>query len=641
MLLLLTVAGCTDDFGMQTEGDTDAMDVQLNISFLFNDGIERSATRSEAFTRADETTPGKPVPESELKSLSVFIVNRDESGTAVNASIKAFRFTENLPGYQPDGTGRNVYTAKVKTDTGSKYIYMGANLSEMQESGFVKEYKSAGERAVLSSDNGGTGFITTEDGFTMFCNNKLDVTVTPTQLIYPDESSSYKFQMERLVAKILITADTYEGSNYIKIGNEAEGENGWIDMADYSMDSPCYWIRTENKKVYPFPVEEGGKRIDPNYKFSDSDIADFLERSRDGFLVKYDAGKMPKADSDPEDGSVYTEGIYCMENMVNEGSGGNGLDENRKKYTTYVELYVQYIPRHLYIAEAGKIVRKSYQTRQDAYNVIMNNEQASGTGGNTYTLDTDPRYYYTAEAKAIAVKSGMPDTSFAEYVASKHYYQTYIDGRVNPTTGRMEFDSERSGVYRNRYYILRITNFDIRNGPAVQVTSTVLPWTKVDGTSWYSEMNASLSAAYTTKDYTAVNNPNGIPIDFNMMNTTGGGTDDYNATFTLELTGVPGISWVASLTNPNDFGLYVSSDKGLVANGTLPTKAEDSSVQENADGTVTKAFNIAVYAKRASEGVTRTTYLSITANGERQLINTAGSTQKMPGDDENVWIMQY
>lgn len=639
------MASCTsDDLGEeQPVSNSKELNVLLNIAFQLNDVTARGFARDgNGVTRTDDddvTTPGLPVPESELKSLSVFVVNVTAEGDVQPATAKAFRFTENLPGYSPDGIGRSTYTAEIKTAPGRKYIYLAANLSTSQEETFTEQYRTADEKAVLSVTENAASLYSEEEGFAMFCMEKLDVEITPKQIVYPDNTttSSYDFKLERLVAKVLLTADTYSdtgvGSNYVKIENEPVGENGWIRLNDIR-----YNLNKINKKTYLFPVIDSGKnrRTDPNLEIGNTAyLPDFSQSSPVVYKTaeQYNENKMPKENSDPYKDNVYTDGIYCTENIVYDPS--NQSDDVRKQYTTHLHISARYIPRHLYMADNGEVVRRSYESSSDAEDIIR---VQSGTGSdnttNTYVDPTAPEYYYTERAKELITAKRADN--FTKYENCWHQYTTYIDGISE--NGKMEFSNDYSSIYRNRYYILRVTGFDITNGPLLQIKSTVLPWTKEEENTWHSDIVTAISSQFEGTDYTETKNPDGIPISFNMMNTTGAGTDLYNATFKLTITASPGVSWNTSLSNPADFGIYVNSEKGLVSGGTLPTAAEDNTVQDNGDGTVTKEYSIAVYAKRGYEGITRKTYLSITAGGIRKLINMADIP--MPGDSEHVLIIQ-
>ncbi len=624
-LFLLAAGGCTSENDWeQPESEEEEINIQLNIAFQLNNPARDAGTRGT--TRADEeTTPGVPIPESELKSLSLFLVDLDDMGKPLPATVRSFRFTSDLPHHETDGIPRGLYTAYLKTKPGKKRVYMAANLSPLQEGNFVGQYKIAAEKAVLMG-GGVSDFISSENGFAMFCTDSKTFEVKKVVPEYPDDgSASYDFTLERLMAKVLLTADTYDGT-YVKIGKEAVGENGWLRLADVT-----YRLNTVNTKIYPFPVTNGeGKRIDPNPEV-DSDKTDLIPGTETKTVLQYNVDKMPKPASDPLSGTVYTDGIYCLENIIRDA--GSHTDAERMEYTTHLQVTARYIPRHLFVAEGGKIVRRTYTDAAAAEVDIT----AQSITGSIYTTTANPGYYYTGGAKELAVSEGIPVDTFTEYTGCRHEYTTYIDGTPNAVTGRIDFNNETTSIFRNRYYILRVTEFDIVNGPLLKITTTVLPWNKEEAAFWYSEVSASVKSAFALNDYTEDANPDGIPISFNMMNTTGGGTDTYNATFILTLTGSPGVSWSASLSNPAYFGVYVNAEKNLVAHGTLPA-AGTPGVTDNGNGTVTKDFRIAVYAKQAYDGVTKKTYLSITADGMRQLINS--DSPPMPGEQETILIIQ-
>jgi hypothetical protein len=632
LLLLLAAGGCTPENDWEEPASEEEMHIQLNVAFHLNDPARAARMRGAGTTRADETTPGIPVPESELKSLSLFIVDLDNTEAPLPATVKAFRFTGDMPVYTTDGSPRGTYRAYLKTKPGKKWLYLAANLSPQQESDFVQQYKSVGEKAVLTGSSGVSDFISDVYGFAMFCIEKKAIEITRDKVDYPDGNpgSNYGFELERLMTKVLLTAETYDDT-YVKIGKEALGENGWLKLADVR-----YKLNTVNTKIYPFPVMEGGNRVDPN-PWVGSNGGDLIAAGTDSkTAVRYDAAKMPKPSSDPTSGTVYTEGIYCLENILRDA--GSHPDEVRMEYATHLEVTARYIPRHLYVAEGGEIARRSYPDADAAEAVIAaaGQQSATGTAGSIYTA-TGHTGYYTGAARDIALSGGTPAGGFKEYPGCRHTYATYIDGTVNSTTGKIDFSNETTSIFRNRYYILRVTEFDIVNGPLLQVTSTVLPWNKEEDEVWYSEIAASLKSAFEQNNYTETENPEGIPISFNMMNTTGGGSDTYNATFILTLTGSPGISWSASLSNPAYFGLYVNTEKNLAANGTLPAAGEPG-VTDNGNGTVTKEYRIAVYARQPYDGIAKRSYLSVTADGMRQLINS--DAPPMPGSQETILIIQ-
>lgn len=618
--------GCTDQDDLSDDNSIsgEMVDTRINILFDFGEEADQAKTRSDNPNAGTES-------ESRLRSLTLFLIDFDSSGSEVPSSIKAYRYTNKLPIYRPDGTRLTNYTAILNATPGKKRLFVAANLSLTQQNDFLSKYVNDKTNAVFTGTvNDFSDTNTNNNGFAMFSNSYVDFTIVASQSTYPASAPGYPFTLYRMVSKVLVTAEGYlqTGGTYMKIGNETYGENGWIRMAEVR-----YLLNTTNTKVYPYPVMNNlGKRIDPNYQFNTNQLNDFSTIATDSdvatmgkVVALYDANKMPGGV-----GTTYTDGVYCLENIVNDPGGNNDLI--RRNYTTYLRIGARYTPKHLFVVENGAVVRKTYSDELSAQIAISAQSDVVGKR-NIYTPTNDSKYYYTYQAMTLSSSLG----TFNKYDDGWHYYNTYVGGVKDATTGRLLFDNDGSSLLRNNYYLLNISALDLQNGPLAQCTLSVLPWNKVDTDKWFSTVSAVATAFFPTANYTKAVNPIAIPVSYNVMNTTPAGTDDYNLTFKLTVTGNPGMEWRAVLSNTFDFDFYLDTNKECVKYGTLP------SIGADANGVVTASYKVAVYAKYPYDGTSRTTNLSFVVDGLRQVVNPdspANPNAAMPGTTEFIAIKQ-
>lgn len=624
LIVILTVACCVSILsGCDNSIDIDGVEVgtpmKAAINIQFNFGSQTRSLSNPPATRFDETTSGTN-EESTLQSLSLFLVDYID-GIEMKSTAQVFRFSGNLPGFKTDGTALDPYTAVISTTSGSKRMYIAANLTLGQQAELLNQYRANGTSAVISGISADFCNDSDNKGFAMFSDSWQDFVIEPQSGTYP-QTGSFKYTLERLVSKVLLTANLYEDNIFLKIGNEAVGENGWIRMSEVK-----YLLNATNTKVYPYPlVDATKKRIDPNHNISSSVTTDFsyideaTVISNGKTIVAYDENRMPGGS-----GNVYTGGIYCLENLVNND---NSSDEATiRQYTTHAIVAVRYTPRHIYVLENGTIVRKSYVNDTDAQAAIkaQSDDKSKATH---YTLNSDKRMMYTYEA---AIKEDI--NNFTKYDDGWHYYNTFIGG-TKDVTGKLAFDNTQSSLVRNHYYFLRISSIDIVNGPLIEFKTTILPWEKQDVEQWFSSTIATITPFFEVDNYSKGKNPDGIPVNYNILNTIPSGTDLYNLTFKLRLEGQTGTEWRAVLSNPSDFGLYVEESANCVANGTITNTTAntgDATIQE---------YKIAVYARSPYSHTSRTTQLSIVVDGMREISNRAEGNDAMPGTQQQILIKQ-
>lgn len=509
-LAVLLFAGCADNEGCLPQGSngipSGAPEVTAYVRLsLFPGG------KAQARSTGNDTVHGTD-GENKITSLTVFLIGTDGNGEEDWSNVQYGWFTglalSETSGEASGSTAGNTsgsssgisYTARVKTKAGRKKIYVGANLTPNQVTAFVHN-NSDGKGLYASLATGYAELVSelaapTKDGIVMFGQGSGTIEVTDGNGQSEETAlSGGEIELTRVVAKVLLTCDVQSSGNSEYV-NLSDNTAGWIKRTDVR-----YQLQTLNRKLYL--VKQPGN-ADPNYKLSDyirkidgnnyeacENVADEFIRTTDhsgaitdfpGVAEAYSADKLPGTAT----ATPYTGGLYCPENTTTADDYTFTDAEKRTiplTVTTYMVVAVKYIPKKI-TTESGEQALSS----PDDITALLPEVTQSTTGlngkthaaGTYFSKDMKTFYSYEGMQKAITQSDGtLTDKDFMAYEGGTGYFYTYIDGE-QPTDGSKGLIfSSASGLLRNRYYILRVTEMGI---PApmpvelIKVNTRVLDW---------------------------------------------------------------------------------------------------------------------------------------------------------------------
>ena len=399
------------------------------------------------------------------------------------------------------------YVASVRTKLNVPFnVYVGANLSTTLAGKILAEGQSAAYESSASDYTKIINeFASEEMGVAMFCVKPYPVTFTASNA---DSSSPAKVggdgtvDLVRMLAKVHVLFKCYdEHPEYVQITkvNSTDaapfGEFGWSRLDDIS-----YIVNTVNKstKLYQ-PAYDSDTYEDLNHE-----MADLLEKGLDW---SYRSGmedsfvRLPEesvADNWPSSwaaapekydaGKAYVNGLYCLENTVDDGASLTpSLTEDEKTYVpfmvaTHVVVKARFVPRNIiYDADStGEPVTQSFGA--DEYDKALDSLYAKGgyAAGTFFTRNMQEFYNYNGMVAAIN-KKGYAKESFGVYTGGFGFYYSYISGGTDSVSGKVTFGGTHSGVFRNHYHIL---NCQLMKVPAVpgsinqlmMVNSKVVGW---------------------------------------------------------------------------------------------------------------------------------------------------------------------
>lgn len=502
LLLAAVPTGCIDD-RLPADDCTDTpqgrpVTAVLNVSV----SISNSAQAGTRTTRRDgDYNLNGTEAENRINSLTLFLVDLNEDGAEDASTVR--HQTRYLPAVLSDDNETCQFT--MDTSTGKKHVYVGANLSERQIAAFegskaangtlnnvyaAQEHSVSGDQydelmAEFAKPNNFTmfGSATDQEG----TSKEIEITGGDDGVV--DEPIRLKVGLQRLVAKVLIVANSDERS---------DGESGkeYVRMIDKdgNTDAPC-WARLEdvrfmlnvvNRKIYLNQVmTEGGVVTDPNHKFEDLiepefGVFKFKEEKVRDFLnwvpqvwdytggwgtkaEKYDKTKLDKNNVS----NHYTAGRYCLENTI-EGTFPSEWNQSAADpaatlmVTTYALVAVKMTPKVIYTGDA----QPYNATSEDGAKSKLPAVDAESYPAGTFYMHDGKVYSYDGMIAAIGSEANqaLPDDdlnklfreSFVTYPGGWGYYYTYIDGKNEG--GKLTF-SEDSSVLRNYYYILHVEKF--------------------------------------------------------------------------------------------------------------------------------------------------------------------------------------
>lgn len=508
IILTLVLAGAAllscrkeDLHPVQDGPDKDVVNAWLSLDL--NVVSSGSPTRS-----ATEVTGGSNngVDDNAIKRLVVYLVPAENGTEDWDEAIMTYIPQISLTPDQP-------YVASVRTKLNVPFnVYVGANLSTTLAGEILAEGQDAAYGSTASDYADLIGeFASQEMGVAMFCVKPYPVTFTAANA---DSANPAKVgddgnvDLVRMLAKVHMLFKCYDGHpEYVQITkvNSTDaapfGEFGWSRLDDIS-----YIFNTVNKSTKLYQPAYGSY----TYEDLNHEMADLLEKGldwsyrpgmEDSFVrlpeesvadnwpswaaapEKYDAGKAPFGLGEP-----YVNGLYCLENTVDDGASLTpSLTEDEKTYVpfmvaTHVVVKARFVPRNIiYDADsAGEPVTQSFDA--DEYDKALDSLYAKGgyAAGTFFTRDMQEFYNYNGMMAAIN-KKGYAKESFAVYPGGFGFYYSYISGGTDSVSGKVTFGGTDSGVIRNHYHIL---NCQLMKVPAVpgsinqlmMVNSKVVGW---------------------------------------------------------------------------------------------------------------------------------------------------------------------
>ena len=441
------------------------------------------------------TLNGTPA-ENKINTLTFFIVDLKDDGEldwtwVKRASILAPSNLSNIK-------------VSIKTNTGNKHVFVGANMSAAQISSFCinrGQYTAVGNtyKDIVSNFADSLGH-----GFVMFGQMKMQGTESSVIKVDGGENIiSTKANLDRVVSKVALTytptsdpSDTNE--KHVTIGN---GIGGFIDadsvyfmlnatsksinflgtsprytMSDYikhntdpdyqtlyhyQMDPTNHFVIYTPQGLVPGEVNLINTYPTETIKLpTDMLLGD--NPYRQGLSKPHDAG----LDTDPKPEWHSYSSLYCLENTVNStgidfGSEQSTLKELRKGINTHVIVAAKYIPGMIYHYSAPDtdytpIVLHADDGNDKLLEITSNNGDANGP----YTfyavlqepVATPAKYdYYTYDAKKFLDGKGNPP-NFIAYKGAYGYYSTFVT--QDPLAKDEDYDLER-----NNFYVLNVKEF--------------------------------------------------------------------------------------------------------------------------------------------------------------------------------------
>lgn len=411
--------------------------------------------------------------EAAVKSLTAFIVDLNPDGSENYDGIKYFSTDIDPIDFN---NGIYIMSRTLEVETGSKHIYVGANLKEEHIQAFIRNKPLSLERegpavnmvmtpdpthSGLGTDIAMFGQILTKDGATTISIEKN----TKDYYLSGD--------LERLTAKVLLTCKEGEP------GLVVTGGKGWVETSEMR-----YTLNVTNKRTFidRRKSDSYDVNIDPNWNLGSwvttdnsaeggfgplNDHASQFESWSSGDLVyrlfndrysasplAYDENKIGAGNSPDH----YTAGLYCLENTAydNMSLASSSKDNAAKVATTYAVIAVRFIPRVI----VGWDLSNKYPTsKQDAVtNYLVYNSTSSEYENGTYWMRMEngtPVYYGLAGKDKMIADGKATASEFTCYRGGWSYYTTLIDGNVSGD--KLTYANiDAWGVQRDHYYILAI-----------------------------------------------------------------------------------------------------------------------------------------------------------------------------------------
>lgn len=462
-LLCCLAAGCTDK-DVLSAGDIrqETIDrVSLRLTFTM------TANSTDGTPTAGET-PGTGV-ENELENLYVF--TETSSGTRVFYPYSSGKFKLDENNAETSKTVTLDLPAKIQIGEEMTF-YVGANLNEEQAKAFCKNeiyqlpWQEIYHYNIIEAFAPG---IKTEENsprtnIAMFCTKGQKGEISPSTEGQPYPEIDLSFELERLVAKVLVTCKEGDtGYAPLKEGSSLATNGGWIRL-----DNVYFLINSLNKSSYIMKKVEGETTADGNMNLSDyidkenggyngDKVAeDFVYAAPDKLYErieyfkpapKYDASKLPGS------AAPYTpdQALYCPENLFS-----NVTNEDDKKtledygyvwpMITHVTIAAKYTPKKLYIEKdlidyvLDKIAENEIEDKEGLKKTLEDWKQKPN--GNEEVIDVDCPNEYTSR------------TLLTESLKKARYYEEgiYSPGKGFPQHTYFYYNNQKDDEMEDKYY---------------------------------------------------------------------------------------------------------------------------------------------------------------------------------------------
>ena len=446
------------------------------------------------------------INEEKITRLAIWLVPV-EDGTE--------KWSEAIMTYVPDLTlySGGSYVASVKTKLNVPMnVYVGANISTDIAAAFLYGGPDAVYNAVSAAY---------PDDYSSLVNADK---ATPAEIDEDLDGNPDNIDLVRMLAKVHVLFQCYDYPNdeYVKITEPGSltaapfGEFGWSKLEDIS-----YIVNTVNKNTRIIQPAYGDadytkykdsnhsmtnllqKGLEWEYK-SDEAAANFLgfaedlSGNHDAAWAKWSAKPEKYEENKAPFGTgasgTYVKGLYCLENTT-DNSALDLMTDDEKKYVpfmvaTHVIVKARFVPRNIiYTVDShGASVAKKYAENQYAdaleFLAAVNGLDENGIStvypkGTFFTRDMKEFYSYDGMMAVINSKH-YPRKSFAAYPGGYGFYYSYIYGG-NDSSGKVTFNGEESGVFRNHYHILNCQLMKVPATPGsynqlMMVNSSVVDW---------------------------------------------------------------------------------------------------------------------------------------------------------------------
>lgn len=473
-------------------------------------GVRQTVTLNLAITHPDASIDTRAAQEYDdlsftrneaaVKSLTAFIVDLNQDGTENYEGAEIFSTEIDPVDFY---NGIYIYRQTAEVETGTKRIYIGANLKQEHIDAFIKN-----EPLTLDGDGQAVNMVMTADpthsgqgtDIAMFGQIKTqsdskDITITENTAEYYLHG-----ELERLTAKVLLTCVEDDAEEGFVSREEADG---WVKISEIR-----YTLNVTNRSTFiDRRIDETYNiNVDPNWPIgnyveynsgsiglSEGYTGEFDTYERDEIFERlwderfstspqpFDSRKVGPGNSE----NHYTEGLYCLENtsLNDMGFSGNMIDEAAKLTTTHVVLAVRFIPRYFVGGWNDNTDAGSYSR---ALNTIFITGEDQGSGaystGTYWTREVDGKitYYAWTGVKRIMEKENLKEENFTRYDGGWSYFTTFVDG--DPSDTRLTYaNMDAWGVQRDHYYILAIDRITRPGSPVpwdefIKVNSTTTDW---------------------------------------------------------------------------------------------------------------------------------------------------------------------
>lgn len=492
------VLACTEGVVPEFPVPDSSKRIDVNLQFTLSvSGVYGALTKApNADINEGEYPLGTTAVENQMRTITVIVESLNDDGTSLTIPIYDYQTL-----YLPVGVTTYETIMKLNTTIGKKYIYIGANMRPEHIQAFIGDgvYKTTKTTAkgvtesVMTINEDATGQDILMFGQASSSEGKV-IELTAASIDNPTQLGN--IVLERVVTKVLLTCKTKENSDVdVVVRDFVSGyENeGFCELKDI-----YYMLNMTNKQMYIKRTQnESSAYIDPNYS-----LVDYLEYNpwNNVFLLKnredyekhfmhYDANDMMQISTSNRDfepfsaletmksnplkydanrvgensnvSSHYTEGIYCMENLVSIPSlavlmrSGKTLDDIADLVSTYMLIAVRYIPKNIYL-DANDSQPTFYTSLDEAMAVLPSVIDGDITyPEGTYWMFNDgtTKGYYTYEAMK---NSTLDKAMFQPFIGGYSYYTSFIDGKVDENGVISYGDNLSWGIERNHYYILNV-----------------------------------------------------------------------------------------------------------------------------------------------------------------------------------------